>query len=34
MVLVVFVFVNDIRKMIPSRAEPQQVEQPAQPPGK
>lgn len=34
MVLVVFVFINDIRKMIPGRAEPQQVEQPAQPPGK
>jgi regulator of sigma E protease len=34
MVLVVFVFINDIRKMIPSRGEPQQVEQPARSPGK
>ena len=34
MVLVVFVFINDIRNFIPSRGEPQQVEQPAQPPGK
>jgi membrane-associated protease RseP (regulator of RpoE activity) len=34
MVLVVFVMINDIRNVIPSRSEPQQVEQPAQPPGK
>src|SRR5262245_23390168 len=33
MVLVVFVFINDIRNLIP-HGEPQQVEQPAQPPGK
>jgi len=31
MVLVVFVFINDIRNVLPSRGEPQQVEQPAQP---
>ena len=31
MVLVVFVFINDIRKIMPSRTGPPQVEQPAQP---
>ena len=34
MVLVVFVVINDIRHVIPSHSEPQQIEQPAQPPGK
>jgi regulator of sigma E protease len=34
MVLVVFVMINDIRNFIPSRSEPQQVEQPAPPQGK
>jgi regulator of sigma E protease len=34
MVLVVFVVINDIRHVIPSRSEPQQIEQPAEPPGK
>ena len=34
MVLVVFVMINDIRNVLPSRADPQQVEQPVQSPGK
>jgi regulator of sigma E protease len=34
MALVVFVVINDIRKVVPSRGDPQQVEQPVQPSGK